>query len=109
VRAWLLDGKIRTAESLQKPLVQGAINWLKDLGVIAVRPDMTLALSERFSGAAAVDALKRHYALFLFSFPRDQLSRTERPAPPIMSGGTRPSKGALHANERTKRVEGTAG
>jgi glycerol-3-phosphate O-acyltransferase len=74
VRAWLLDGKVRTAESLQKPLVQGALSWLKDLGVVVLRPDQTLTLSERFADPLTLDALKRHYARFVYGYPRQMLS-----------------------------------
>ncbi len=109
VRAWLLDGRIRTAESLQKPLIQGALRWLLDLGVLEARPDKTLALAERFSAPAALEGLKLHYARFLFSFPRDGLPRNERAPGPIMSGGTPPARGASHANDRSQRVQGRAG
>ncbi|MCC6810098.1 MAG: 1-acyl-sn-glycerol-3-phosphate acyltransferase [Deltaproteobacteria bacterium] len=95
VRAWLLDGRIKTSESLQKPLVQSALAWLRDLGVVAERPDKTLALTEKFNDPENLRLVREHFGRFLFSYGNAE--RTSGTPPPIMAGDSSVT-GAAHGH-----------
>lgn len=100
VRAWLLDGRIRTSESVQKPLVQSALAWARDLGVIEERKDKTLALTEKFNEPENLKRTCRHFGRFLFSYQDSE--RTRGDGQPIIAG--HPSEGAPNANQSEHRL-----
>jgi hypothetical protein len=90
VRAWLLDGRVKTAESVQKQLVGGALQWLLDLGLIEKRTgqpgQVTLALAEKFSAPEALETALNHYGRFLFSY-RTKAPKKSTPEPAVAAAG----------------------
>jgi glycerol-3-phosphate O-acyltransferase len=97
IRVWLLDGRIRTAESHQKPFVQNALAWARGLGVLYEREDKTLALTEKFNDPENLKMVRRHFGRFLFSYSESE--RTSADGRPIIAADS-------HANGQGSAAKG---
>lgn len=65
-KLWVLEGTLRTPESLQRPLLQNAISWLRDLEIVAGDPKGALSLGKAVEDAQALVELRRFYGRFLY-------------------------------------------
>lgn len=93
-KLWVLEGTLRTKESLQRPLVQNAITWLQELSVVTGDKKAALSLSDQYSAGHAFLELKRYYGQYLYiGIPRTVFSD-----PAIMSLGQRTQE--LHVRSK---------
>ena len=79
-RLFVLEGTLRTTESVQKPLATNAVSWLQDLGVIHASGGKSFGFTALYAERAPLDALRTYYSSFIDL-------RVLSPEPPVPRDG----------------------